>query len=211
MRVHEFFRRMTTEHNRRSWLRESATFLVFIGAVLTARSTLADHYQVPTGSMIPTIQVGDRVVVNKVAYGLRLPFSDRELAAWAGPRRGDVAVLHSPENTDTLIKRVVAVPGDQVAVRGGRLWINGQRVPVVADLQGVRERLGGKAHLVNLEHEGGPDLGPVHLGADDYLVMGDNRGNSHDGRAFGFVRRQAFLGRAMGVFWRSGHPTWNDL
>jgi signal peptidase I len=179
--------------------------------VLTTRSSLADHYQVPTGSMIPTIQVGDRVVVNKVAYGVRLPFTDVQLVERGGPQRGDVAVLRSPENGDTLIKRVVAVPGDEVAVRGGRLWINGQAVPVAQDHGGIVEVLGGKAHALSLADAGGPDFGPVQLGDDDYLVMGDNRGNSHDGRAFGLVGRQSFFGRALGVYWREGRPAWNGL
>jgi signal peptidase I len=202
---------MTSPTPRRSWLRESAALLTFMALVMTTRSSLADHYQVPTGSMIPTIQIGDRVVVNKVAYGVRLPFTDVRLVERAGPQRGDVAVLRSPENGDTLIKRVVAVPGDQVAVRGGRLWINGGPVPVARGHEHLVEILGGKAHALNLDHQGGPDFGPVQLGGDDYLVMGDNRGDSHDGRAFGLVGRQAFFGRALGVYWRAGRPSWNDL
>jgi signal peptidase I len=194
----------------RSWLREGAALLTFMGLVLTTRSSLADHYQVPTGSMIPTIQIGDRVVVNKLAYGLRLPFTDLRLVDFAGPRPGDVAVLRSPENGDTLIKRVVAVPGDEVAVRGGRLFIDGRPVPMREVKGRLVEVLGGKAHGLSLEYQGGPDFGPVQLGDDDYLVMGDNRGGSQDGRSFGLVGRQAFFGRALGVYWRGG-PSWTDL
>jgi signal peptidase I len=202
---------MTSDLPRRSWRRESAAVVSFMAVVVTTRASLADHYHVPTGSMTPTIQVGDRVVVNKLAYSLRLPFSDIRLIDRSGPRRGEVAVLRSPENGDTLIKRVVAVPGDQVAVRGGRIWINGQLAPVARGQRRTVELLGKRAHAVSLDASGGPDLGPVQLGDDDYLVMGDNRGNSHDGRSFGMVSRQAFLGRALGVFWSDGRPAWHGL
>ena len=194
-----------------TWLREVATLLTFVGILLATRSTLADHYYVPTGSMTPTIQVGDRVLVNKVSYAVRLPFTDISLFEVGGPRRGEVAVLISPENGDTLIKRVVAVPGDRVAVRGGRLWINGVAVPVERAGGGTIELLGERAHAVGLDGWGGPDFGPVRLRADDYLVMGDNRGNSHDGQSFGLVGRQAFVGRALGVYWSGGRPAWHGL
>src|SRR3954468_2324266 len=93
-------------------------------ALLAARSTLADHYFVPSGSMIPSVEIGDRLIVNKLAYSLRIPFSDVVLAKRHGPERGDVVVLKSPENGITLLKRVAAVPGDEVAVTDGRLSIN---------------------------------------------------------------------------------------
>jgi signal peptidase I len=196
---------------RLPWLREAVTVLGFVAAVVTTRSSLADHYQVPTGSMTPTILVGDRVVVSKLSYGLRLPFSDIRLFDLGGPGRGEVAVLRSPENGSTLIKRVVAVPGDRVAVRGGRLWINHAPVPIERDDRATVEILGQRAHAVSLEGSGGPDFGPARLRENDYLVMGDNRGNSHDGRSFGLVGREAFLGRALGVFWSAGRPAWHGL
>jgi signal peptidase I len=202
---------MTPNPTRRSWLREGATLLTFVAVILTARASLADHYQVPTGSMIPTIQIGDRVLVNKLAYGLRLPFADVRVLGDGGPERGEVAVLTSPENGDTLIKRVVAVPGDEVAVRGGRLWINGQPVPIARQDQGTVEDVGTRAHRITLDHAGGPDFGPARLADDQYLVMGDNRGNSHDGRAFGLVGRKAFIGRAIGIYWSGGRPAWHGL
>ena len=161
--------------------------------------------------MIPTIQIWDRVVVNKVAYGMRVPFSEVQLVPFSGPERGDVAVLRSPENEDTLIKRVVAVPGDLVMVRGGRLWLNGRAVPIEGSEGHPRERIAGSEHPISLEDGGGPDFGPVRLRADQYLVMGDNRGNSRDGRSFGLVDRKAFLGRAIAVFWSDGRPAWRGL
>src|SRR4051812_7221800 len=150
----------------------------FALALLAARSSLADHYFVPTGSMIPSVEIGDRLIVNKLAYSVRVPFSDVVLATLQGPSRGDVVVLKSPENGITLLKRVAALPGDEVAVMDGRLWINGTSIPVARDGSQLLEWLGPAAHPVRLTAGGGPDYGPVRLGPEEYLMLGDNRGES---------------------------------
>jgi len=196
--------------------RASTKELLGIGVVLllalTARATFADHYHVPTGSMRPTVEVGDRIIVNKAAYGLRVPLSERWLTRFEGPHSGEVVVLHSPEDGEVLLKRVVAAPGDLVALRGGRLWLNGSFVPVeMVDADSPLERLGESLHPLRLEDGGGPDFGPVSVPADSYLVVGDNRGNSLDGRFFGWVDRDAILGRGVAVFARHGRPTWSPL
>src|SRR3954447_4707788 len=183
----------------------------FVLALLAARSSLADHYFVPTGSMIPSVEIGDRLIVNKLAYSVRVPFSDLVVAKRSNPQRGDVVVLRSPENGITLLKRVAATPGDEVAVMEGRLWINGQPIPIARQGEGLIERLGQSAHLVRLSAGGGPPFGPVHLGPDEYLMLGDNRGESHDGRSFGLVEGKAILGKALGVWMRDGHPGWHSL
>jgi signal peptidase I len=193
------------------WLREVVGLVVFIAALAAARSSLADHYHVPTGSMIPTVAVGDHVIVNKLAYGLRVPFAGKSLVDFAGPRRGDVVVLDSPEDGITLLKRVVAVPGDMVEVQGGMLTINGSAVPLQLDHGSLYEALGDSPHLLQLTHGGGYDFGPVVVGKDKYLVMGDNRGESHDGRAFGLVERHAIFGRALAVWMREGGLVWKRL
>ena len=162
----------------------------------TARASLADHYVVPTGSMRPTVEVGDRVVVDKRAFGLRVPLTSRYLAESDGPKRGDVVVLTSPEDGRVLLKRIAAVPGDRVEVHGGRVFIDGQ----AADVGPVR-----------LTRGGGRDFGPVSVPDRQYLVLGDNRGDSLDGRYFGLVERSALLGRAEGIYFRGGDLTWRDL
>jgi signal peptidase I len=196
---------------RARWLREGISIAGFALALFAARSTLADHYYVPTGSMIPSVEIGDRLIVNKLAYSVRVPFSDLVVAKRHGPARGDVVVLRSPENGITLLKRVAATPGDEVAVMEGRLWINGQPIPIARQGEGLIERLGQSAHLVRLSAGGGPPFGPVHLGPDEYLMLGDNRGESHDGRSFGLVEGKAILGKALGVWMRDGHPGWHAL
>lgn len=194
----------------RSLGRDLASLLVAGAIVLFARSSLADHYFVPSGSMEPTVHVDDRIFVNKLAYGVRVPLADVYAVELAQPARGDVVVLTSPEDGIVLLKRVVAIPGDRVRVVSGELELNGVHVPVASHDGGVVERLGAP-HAISLDDGGGPDFGPVTLPRDRYLVLGDNRGNSKDGRFFGLVERDAIKGRAVAVIARSGHMTWIGL
>ncbi len=178
---------------------------------LAARSSLADHYHVPSGSMRPSVEVGDRLVVNKLAFGLRVPWTSLYLWETEGPARGDVVVLTSPEEGIVLLKRVVAVPGDRVEVRGGRLSLNGAPVPIDDDGHPWLERLETRVHPVRITRRGGPAFGPRLLGPREYLVMGDNRGESRDGRIFGPVDRSLLLGRALGIYRRDGSFTWQGV
>ncbi|HEY8078410.1 MAG TPA: signal peptidase I, partial [Labilithrix sp.] len=100
----------------------------FAAVAFFARASFADHYRVPSGSMEPTVQVGDHVAVAKAAYGVRVPMTDVWLARWADPARGDVVVLDSPEDGKVLLKRVVAVAGDRVEVRDGRVRIGDRAI-----------------------------------------------------------------------------------
>jgi len=190
--------------------RELLAIAVFALVLMSARSSLADHYLVPSGSMQPSVEIDDHILVNKAAYGLRVPFSRAYVARFGGPAVGDVVVLDAPDEDKVLLKRVVGVPGTRVEVRGGRVRIDGQLAPVAQRGDGLHEQLGGADHALWLTRDGGPDWGPVTIPEDRYLVMGDNRGDSRDGRFFGLVTREAILGRAVGVFWRSG-PTWDGL
>jgi signal peptidase I len=186
---------------RKDWV----TFLAFVVVMLAARSALADHYVVPSDSMNPSVLAGDRIVAFKAAYGLRVPWTELWMTGPALPERGDVVVLSSPESGEVLLKRVVAIAGDEVAVRDGKLWLDGRAVPVEAGVEQMGDphplRLGG----------GGPPFGPTKVPAGHVLVMGDNRGNSHDGRAFGFVRVETLLGRALAVYLRDGSLRWREL
>lgn len=189
-------------------LTELAGLAVALLVVASARSSLADHVHVPTGSMQPTVHVGDRLVVDKRAYGVRLPLTQAWLTEGDAPAPGDVVVLESPVDGTTLLKRVVAGPGDVVAVVGGRIVLDGRVLPVRQGPSGLVEELGGRHHPVRLTRGGGPGFGPVRIPEGRYLVMGDNRGDSLDGRSFGLVAREAILGRAVAIFARDGKPTW---
>jgi len=171
------------------WLRQNLGFVLFMLGLLVARSSFADHYVVPSGSMENTLFPGDRVVVDKRAYGLRLPFTLVRLTQGSPPARGDVVVFDAPDDGVRLIKRIVAVGGDVLEVRAGHVLING----VAHD---------GKAAL-ELRQGGGPDVGPLQVPAGQVFVMGDFRGNSRDSRFFGFVREEQIYAKASGVYYRS--------
>jgi signal peptidase I len=198
---------MRSQTRRRFGLHDIVSILLGAAVVLTVRSSLADHYHVPSGSMLPSLHEGDRIAVEKCAYSLRLPLTHLRVARYEQPSRGDMVVLESPESGIVLVKRVVAVGGDLVAVRQGRISLNGTPVPIQRNDGELLEELGPIPHVVHIG-DGGPDFGPALVPADHVLVMGDNRGNSHDGRSFGFVPVDAVLGRVMGVFVREGSPTW---
>jgi signal peptidase I len=194
-----------------AFTRELSAIFIAIGIVVIARTSLADHYVVPSGSMEPTVEVSDHILVDKLAYGLRLPLIPNDLIKLGEPARGDVVVLTSPDDGIVLLKRVVAIPGDRVEVTGGRLELNGAAVPLVLRDHQLRELLGKSDHPVSLDEGGGPPLGPVVIPAGQYLVMGDNRGNSRDGRFFGLVSRTSIFGRAERVFLRHGALAWIGL
>jgi len=178
--------------------------------LLSARSSLADHYHVPSGSMEPTVHIGDRVIVKKAAYGWRLPGTSLWLSDITMPERGAVVVFRSPEDGTVLIKRVVATAGDSVAVRGGVLWLNGRRTADAGHNRETTEDI-GRAHTIRLDGHGGPPLSPRTVPEGTMLVLGDNRGHSHDGRFFGWVKIESLLGQAHSVYWRDGAPTWLEL
>src|SRR5437763_5053033 len=111
--------------NRKKILQEIKVFAIMLLVISSLRSALADWNDVPTGSMKPTIEEGDRVVVNKLAYDLKVPFTLVEIMKWSDPKRGDIVVLFSPADGVRLVKRVVAVPGDKLELRDNQLFING--------------------------------------------------------------------------------------
>jgi len=199
----------------RSRAREGARFLLnMLGIVLivfSARWSLADHYHVPTGSMRPNVQAGDHILVNKLAYGFRIPFTDVDVFRYDNPQRGDVVVLQSPESELTLLKRVVALPGDVVRVHRGQLTINDELISKRDEDGRVMEHAEEVIYELRLTHNGGPDLGPIKVPDEHFLVMGDNRGESRDGRIFGFVHQRAIFGQAVSVVFNDDGLGWQDL
>ena len=194
-----------------AWLyREALPLLLMLALLVVARSSFANHYHVPSGSMQPTLEPGDRVVVDMSAYGLRVPFTRHVLVGRGRPQRGEVAVFASPGDGTRLIKRVVAVGGDTVAVVDGRLWIDGRPLHDVDN--GDIEHFGARDAQLDLGDGGGPDIVEATVPEGHVLVLGDHRGRSADGRWFGFVEADAIYGRAVAVYWRRGEgPSWKRL
>ena len=188
-----------TVSRRRRIFREALSLAGLVLMILAARSSLADHYYVPSGSMEHTLQIGDRVVVDKRAYGLRLPFTLSRVIAGEAVERGEIVIFDSPVNGNRLIKRIVAVGGDDVSLVGGRLSINGESLAVGVD----HEQFGSRLAELKLDNGGGPDIaGSVPDGM--LLAVGDHRGNSLDGRAFGLVAEREIYGKAVAVYYRRG-------
>jgi signal peptidase I len=191
--------------SRAKWISELTSLVIVIAAVVGARSSLADHYRVESGSMEYSLMTYDRVIVNKMAYGVRIPLTTIDIFGSATPERGDIALFDSPEEGHVrLIKRIVAVGGDRVSVVDGRLSINGQPL---GDRQ--VEHFGERDALLNLTTQpylnagGGPDFeGLVPAGM--VLAMGDHRGNSNDGRMFGYIDERQLVGRAVAIYYRRG-------
>ncbi|MEQ9005917.1 MAG: signal peptidase I [Pseudomonadales bacterium] len=203
---------MGEDRSRRIW-QEWRGFLMFVAVMLVFRSAVADWNQVPSGSMLPAILVGDRIVVDKLAYDLRVPFTLLRLASWAEPRRGDVVTFTSPEDERLMVKRIVAVPGDRVSMQHNRLTINGQQAgyePVADPLTPpppgqhlLRERILGSERVVLWRDDAASAFAAsfrtTEVPDGHYLVLGDNRDKSHDSRYFGFVPRHLILGKANAV------------
>jgi len=199
--------------NLKKWTREWGGLALFILLMVMFRSSVADWYSVPTGSMKPNIIEGDRIFVNKLKYDIRVPFTHWSLKTLGNPNRGDVIVLDSPVENKRLVKRVIGIPGDTVELREDRLYVNGKpaRYRVLAkqpspdmwnydrpDKVVLREDLFSHAYPIAIDtlHPTKPNFGPVVVPKDEYFVMGDNRDNSADSRYIGFVPRKSILGRA---------------
>jgi signal peptidase I len=207
--------------DKKKVLNEIRIFLLMILIVSSLRSALADWNDVPTGSMKPTIQEGDRVVVNKLAYDLKIPFTTIKIFGWDDPKRGDIVVLFSPHDGVRLVKRVVALPGDQVELRENQLYINGQlaKQSAIAAVELAdygrayvfAENLSGHTHqmMITPEISGVTrSYGPVVVPEGNYFVLGDNRDNSNDSRFIGFIERRRIVGEAVAVAFSLDRAKW---
>jgi signal peptidase I len=208
----------------------SRSFFPVILIVLLIRSFVAEPFRIPSGSMMPTLLVGDFILVNKFAYGLRLPVLNTRILELGSPQRGEIIVFRYPEDPRVdYIKRVIGVPGDTVAYRNKVLYINGQAVvqepigayvgtgsgAVMTGASVREERLNNVSHQILLLPEGFEHGFEYTVGEGQYFVMGDNRDNSRDSRFWGTVPEANLVGKAFFIWmnWDSsaGRIDWSRI
>ena len=198
--------------------------------VLLLRSFLVEPFRIPSGSMMPTLLVGDFILVNKFAYGVRLPVVNTKVINISEPQRGDVAVFRYPKDPSTdYIKRVIGLPGDRIAYYNKQLYINGE--PVQQEdkdtYQGVGSGIGMSGAQMKIEDLTGvkhqilvdrhrPTINDEYIVPEDhYFVMGDNRDNSNDSRFWGTVPEANLVGKAFLIWmnWDSanGGVSWDRI
>ena len=183
-------------------------FVIALALAVILRTFFVQAYKIPSGSMEPTLLIGDHIIVNKLSYGLRMPDSLFGLTPLAGSipygkylfrlgdvHRGDIIVFVFPEDaTKDFIKRVVAIPGDRVEVRSGKLFLNG----AAANDPHAHFEIPPEARMENNQRD---NFGPLTVPVDEYFMMGDNRDRSYDSRFWGPISRDAVEGRARFIYW----------
>ncbi len=203
---------------KKQWKEWRLFVFLIIFVVIPFKSSLADWNWVPTGSMNPTILEGDLIFVNKLAYDLRFPLTLYRIAKWSDPQRGDIVVCFSPDDGVRLVKRVIAIPGDKIAMRHNMLFINGKKLTynsqidkkyteylsdkirensilAMEDLDGHNHAMMSFPGITNAER----DFREITVPPHSYWVMGDNRDNSKDSRYFKFIDRKEIVGKAKGI------------
>lgn len=192
----------------RDWVRPFAVVFIILAPV---KSAVADWNWVPTGSMKPSILEGELVLVNKLAYDLKVPFTTLHLSTWGDPVRGDVVVFFSPKDGTRLVKRVIGLPGDKVEMRNDILYLNGvpqqysprDSAPFLRDVFEDPNPVVAVEHLEACDHYvmslpnrlAWRKFGPVTVPPDHYFMLGDSRDNSADSRFIGPIPREQIVGR----------------
>lgn len=183
----------------KSALRENIeAIVVAVILALFIRTFIVQAFKIPSGSMKPTLLIGDHILVNKFIYGVKIPFWHKTIIPIKDPQRGDIVVFKFPEDPDKdFIKRVVGIAGDVVEVRDKKVYVNHQP---------LRGDPGVNLDTLNIPADKQPrdNFGPVTVPPDSLFVMGDNRDHSYDSRFWGFVRLEALKGKAFIIYW-----SWN--
>jgi len=197
-----------SEPTKGNFIHETISFLktlaIFLAAAFLLKASVVEAFKIPSGSMLPTLQIGDQILVSKFSYGIRVPFLSETVFDFASPQRGDIIVFTRPDESSTpnedessinIIKRVVGLPGDTVEVRGTRVYINNQpyQEPYARwELGGIREG----------------NFGPDKVPPGHVLMFGDNRDHSRDSRFWDdpFLPMDLIKGRALMIYW-----SWEDL
>lgn len=176
---------------------EAAAIAVLLA--LFIRTFVVQAFKIPSGSMEPTLLIGDHILVSKFIYGIKLPFTQKTILPLGDPKREDVVVFIYPvDKTKDFIKRVVGLPGDTLEIKGNRVYINGK---LYEDTHGQYTQAEGGANNPAADNH----FGPVTVPPGHYFVMGDNRDHSYDSRFWGFVPEPSIKGRAFIIYWSWPH------
>ncbi len=194
-----------------NWLtvfwRENRQFFMLLACIVFFKSAIADLSSISGASMQPTLLDGDKVWVNKLAYDVKIPFTEISLAETSDPERGDIVIIDSKKAQKRLVKRIVGVPGDTIYMQNNTLVINGEAANYEIldrelDAVIVLEELPNRSHQAQLSHYGSRanrSYGPAIVPDGQYFVLGDNRDNSADSRIYSFVPRGEIIGRSNSV------------
>lgn len=190
----------TRETSRKSVFREYAeAIIIALILALIIRTFVVQAFKIPSGSMEPTLLVGDHLLVSKFIYGVRNPFTGEVWIDLREPRRYEVVVFRYPRNpSQDYIKRVIGLPGETVEIRDKTVYVDGQRID---DPRAVFR----DDEVLPAARQPRDNFGPVTVGPEELFVMGDNRDNSHDGRFWGMVETQALRGKAFILYWSWDH------
>ena len=188
--------------------RENYQFFALLFCIVFFKSAIADLSSISGASMLPTLLDGDKVWVNKLAYDVKIPFTEISLTKLSDPKHGDIVIVDSKIANKRLIKRIVGIPGDTIYMQNNALVINGEAIDynVLSRENGstiVEEHLPEKIHQARLSqrtlNRGSRSYGPNVVPKDEYVVLGDNRDNSADSRIYSFVPRGEIIGRSSSV------------
>lgn len=189
--------------NKKRLLREYAeAIIIALIAALIIRAYVIQAFKIPSGSMIPTLLVGDHILVNKFIYGTKIPFSDKRLLVFKKPERGDIIVFKYPEDPKKdFIKRIIAIEDDKIESRDKIIYVNGNKMsePYIqhTDKSIFPQEIGSR-----------DNFGPIVIPDDKFFVMGDNRDQSYDSRFWGFVDLKDIKGKALVIYWSWDPDDW---
>lgn len=208
--AHQYSARVADTASEPVLVEYARSFFPVLLVVFVLRSFLVEPFQIPSSSMVPTLEVGDYILVNKFTYGIRLPVTRTKVFDLNKPKRGDVMVFFPPHLNDTyFIKRVIGLPGDTVGYRNKALFVNGEPVPRehLATLSGPRsryqvgsEQLGDARYTMQVDDARGTRDFSVKVKPGHYFMMGDNRDNSSDSRVWGQVPEKDIVGKAFAIW-----------
>lgn len=198
-----------------TWPQALVTFFAPILIIVSIRWLIFEPFVIPSGSMIPTLLIHDHIFVNKLSFGVKIPFGNKFIVQWAHPKRGDIVVFRYPENPDVFyVKRILAVGGDTIEIRSGNVVVNGELIPQAPisaepfaklnenqNFEYFEETL-GNTFTSRYAYREGSNFPPTEIPENSFFVVGDNRDQSNDSRFWGVVPESHLVGRAK-VIWLS--------